>query len=153
MHSETTCNDSIDNDCDGFADRNDSNCTPLSDLAITSVSKPPARRKLGRSFKITAKIKNKGVGAADKEFTIGYYLSKNRDKRINKDEDILLTGDIVMSSLVAGASSTKKIQVNIGTDTPPGKYYVKVCADTGDDLAETDEDNNCRASKRKIRVK
>jgi subtilase family serine protease len=59
-----------------------------------------------------------------------------------------------VSSLVAGASSRKKkIPVNIGTDTPPGKYYVKVCADNRNDIAETNEDNNCRASKNKIRVK
>ncbi|MBI5099211.1 MAG: hypothetical protein HZB30_08215 [Nitrospirae bacterium] len=151
-NSETTCNDSIDNDCDGFSDGNDSNCTPLSDLAVTSVSKPPARRKLGSSFNVTAKIKNKGVGTADKEFTVGYYLSKNRDRFINKESDILLTDDIILSSLLVGVSSKQTIQVNIPIDTPKGKYYVKVCADNRNDIAETNEDNNCRASKRKIRV-
>ncbi len=83
------------------------------DLTVTSVSNPPTSRKRGSSFNVTAKIKNKGVGAADKEFTVGYYLSKNRDKRINKEADIMLTDNIIVSSLVAGASSTKKkIPVN-----------------------------------------
>ncbi len=152
-NSETTCNDNIDNDCDGFTDGNDSNCIPASDLAVTSVSEPPARRKLGRSFNVKAKVKNKGVGAADKEFTVGYYLSKNRDKLINKAADILLTDDIIVSLLPAEAGSKEKIKVNIPMDTPKGKYYVKVCADNRNDIAETNEDNNCRASTNKIRVK
>jgi subtilase family serine protease len=147
---EFSCNDNQDNDCDGLTETCNAS---VPDLTVASISNPPASRKRERSFNIKAKIKNNGNGAADKEFTVRYYLSKNRDKSLNKDEDILLTGDVVMSSLIAGAGSIKKIQVNIGTDAPPGKYYVKVCADTGNDLAETDEDNNCRASKRKIRIK
>jgi hypothetical protein len=126
----------------------------FSDLTVTSVSDPPTSRKRGSSFKIKAKIKNKGAGAADKEFTLGYYLSKNKDTRINKEADIMLTDNIIVSSLLAGASSTKKkISVNIGNDTPIGRYYVKVCADNRNDLAESNEDNNCRASKGKIKVK
>jgi alpha-tubulin suppressor-like RCC1 family protein len=152
-NSETTCNDNIDNDCDGFTDGNDSNCSITSDLAVTSVSKPPANRKLGSSFKVKAKVTNNGVGAADKEFTVGYYLSKSKDTFINKEDDILLTDDIIMSSLPAGGGSKGKIPVNIPMDTPTGKYYVKVCADNRDDIAETIEDNNCKASKGKIRVK
>ena len=119
------------------------------DLTVTSVSTPPISIKRGSSFNVTAKIKNKGVGATDKEFTIGYYLSKNRDKRINKEADIMLTDNVIVSSLVAGKSSTKKkIPANIGTDTPLGKYYVKVCTDNRNDITETNEDNNCRASVR-----
>ncbi len=152
---DLTCNDGKDNDCDGSTDGNDTNCNaPVSDLTVTSVSNPPASRKRGSSFNVTAKIKNKGVGAADKGFTIGYYLSKNRDKRINKEADIMLIDNAIMSSLVAGASSTKKkFSVPIENDTPIGKYYVKVCADNRNDIAETNEDNNCRASQEKIKVK
>jgi alpha-tubulin suppressor-like RCC1 family protein len=152
-NSETTCNDNIDNDCDGFTDGNDSSCITTSDLAVTSVSKHPAIRKLGRSFNVTAKVINKGVGAADKEFTVGYYLSKNKDTLINKEVDILLTDEIIVSLLPAGAGSKGKIKVNIPMDMPKGKYYVKVCADNRNDIAETNEDNNCRASSYKIRVK
>jgi hypothetical protein len=151
---DPTCSDGLDNDCNGLTDASDSSCVFPSDLAVTSVSNPPARRKLGHSFKVTAKIKNKGVGAADKEFTVGYYLSKNRDKRINKEADIMLTDNIIMSSLVAGASSKKKkIPVNIGIDIPTGRYYVKVCADNRDDISEVNENNNCRASTKKIKVR
>jgi N-acetylneuraminic acid mutarotase len=152
-NTETVCNDSIDNDCDGFTDGNDSNCAPLSDLAVTSVSKPPAGRKSGSSFGIKARIKNNGVGAADKAFTLGYYLSKNKDMLINKEADILLTDDIIVSSLLAKASSKGTIRVTIPMDIPVGKYYVKVCADNRLDVAEGNEDNNCRASVGKIKVK
>ena len=98
-------------------------------------------------------MKNKGIGAADKEFTVGYYLSKNKDTLINKEADILLTDDFIVSLLPAGAGSKGKTKVNIPMDTPKGKYYVKVCADNRNDIAETNEDNNCRASTNKIKVK
>jgi N-acetylneuraminic acid mutarotase len=155
--NDADCN-GIDENCtgtadDGFTDGNDSNCAPLSDLAVTSVSKPPAGRKSGSSFSIKARIKNKGVGAADKEFTSGYYLSKNKDMLINKETDILLTDDIIVSSLLAGASSKGTIRVTVPMDIPVGKYYVKVCADNRLDVAERNEDNNCRASAGKIKVK
>jgi lysophospholipase L1-like esterase len=123
------------------------------DLVVKIVSDPPVARRLGTSFYIKAKVKNQGVGAAYKEFTVRHYLSNNRSKLINEEADILLTGDILVLSLVAGASSTRTVQVYIGTDTPPGKYYVKVCADSGNDLTESSENNNCRASLTKIRIK
>ncbi len=150
---ETTCNDNADNDCDGFTDGNDPNCSITSDLAVSSVSKPPVKKRRGKSFNVKAGINNKGIGAADKEFTIGYYLSKNKDTLINKDADILLTDDIIVSLLPAGAGSKGKTKVNIPMDTPKGKYYVKVCADNRNDIAETNEDNNCRTSANKIKVK
>jgi len=152
-NNETTCNDGIDNDCNGFTDNNDMNCPPTSDLALASVSEPPARMKRGKSFKVVAKVRNKGVGAADKEFAMGYYLSKNREKLINKEDDIFLTDDLIVTSLLAGSRSKVKIYVNIPMDTPKGKYYVKVCADNRNDIREINEDNNCKASKDKIRVK
>ena len=152
-NNETTCNDSIDNDCDGFTDGNDPDCTPTSDLAVASVSKPPAKRKRGRSFKVIAKVRNKGVGAADKDFAIGYYLSKNREKLVNKEADIFLTDDLIVSSLLAGSRSKVRIHVNIPMDTPKGKYYVKVCADNRNDIREINEENNCKASRNKIRIK
>ncbi len=123
------------------------------DLVVKLVSDPPVARRLGTSFYIKAKVKNQGVGAAYKGFTVRHYLSKNRGKLINEEADILLTGDVLVLSLAAGASSTRTVQVYIGTDTPPGKYYVKVCADSGNDLTESSEDNNCRASLTKIRIK
>ncbi len=151
---DPSCSDAADNDCDGFADGNDTNCNAtVSDLAVISVSSPPISKKRGSTFNVKAKIKNKGVGAAENEFTIGYYLSKNKDTHINKEADIILNDDIIMSSLLAGASSKGKIPVNIPLDTPVGKYFIKVCADNRFDISETDEDNNCRASGLKIKVK
>jgi hypothetical protein len=153
-YESATCTDGQDNDCDGFTDLTDSDCR-MPDLVIKSVSNPPYAKKRGKSFYIKAKVKNQGNAAADKEFTVGYYLSKNRDKLINKEADILLAGDgdVVVPSLLAGASLSKRIKITIGVDTPPGRYYVKVCADNRNDLEETNEDNNCRASGEKIRVK
>jgi lysophospholipase L1-like esterase len=123
------------------------------DLVVKVVSDPPVARRLGTSFYIKAKVKNQGVGAAYKKFTVRHYLSKNRGKLINEEADILLTGDVFVLSLAAGVSSTRATQVYIGTDTPLGKYYVKVCADSGNDLMESNENNNCRASLTKIRIK
>ncbi len=123
------------------------------DLVVKLVSDPPVKRRLGTSFYIKATVKNQGVGAAYKEFTVRHYLSNNRSKLIDEEADILLTGDVLVSSLAAGAKTTIKTNVTIENDTPLGKYYIKVCADSGDDLTESSEDNNCRASLTKIRIK
>lgn len=72
---------------------------------------------------------------------------------MNKEADFSLTGDIVISSLVAGASLKATMQRNIPMNTPIGRYYVKVCADNRNDITENNEDNNCKASTSKIRVK
>jgi O-glycosyl hydrolase len=122
------------------------------DLVVKSVSEPPVSRKRGKSFSIKANITNNGTGAVYKEFRGGCYLSKNRDKRINNGADILLADDIIVSSLLAKASSKYLIEVSIPMNTPVGKYYVKVCADNRFEVAESNEDNNCRASTNKIRV-
>jgi len=152
---DLTCNDGKDNDCDGFIDGNDTNCNvTFSDLKVKSVSTPPHRRKCGGSFKVKAIIKNKGVGSADAGFSIGYYLSKDREQSVSKDTDkpdYLLTDDSYVSSLPFGATS-KEIVVSVPCDIQ-GKYYLKVCADNRHDIAETNEENNCKASKRKIKVK
>jgi hypothetical protein len=152
-YKNATCTDGKDNDCDSFIDSADLDCYARPDLIVKSVSNPPNARKRGKSFNIKAIVKNQGNASADKEFIAGCYLSKNRDKLINKEADILLAGDVFVSSLLAGASSKRTITVNIGIDTPPGRYYVKVCADKRNDLEETNEDNNCRASREKVRVK
>jgi len=40
----------------------------------------------------------------------------------------------------------------IPSDTPPDRYYLIACADNMNEILESDETNNCKVSKKRIRV-
>jgi hypothetical protein len=147
---EFSCNDNQDNDCDGFTDGNDTNCNaPVSDLAVTSVSNPPASKKRGSSFTVKDTVMNRG-GAATGRFVMRYYLSLDTNK---DDSDILLKGSRTLKKIKDGKSSNGKTKVTIKKNTPPGEYYLIVCADDTNKVSESNETDNCTASQTTINVK
>ncbi len=119
------------------------------DLLITSVSKPPKSKKRGKKFTVKTTVKNIGEEEAGKSMT-RFYLSKNR--RIDR-KDIRIKGSRTYPELSAGEHSKKKAKLRIPKKTRPGKYYLIACTDDRYNVSESNEENNCRIAKRKIRVK
>lgn len=125
----------------------------LPDLVITRIKNIPNHKKSGGKFTIKDIVKNQGTAKAG-QFTNGYYLSLDD---VKSDDDIEIEGNRNILSLDPGKSSSKNngvkpVKVKIPSDTPLGEYYLIVCADNTDQIAESDEANNCMASKKTITV-
>lgn len=127
--------------------------TPLADLIITRINNIPNHKKRGGKFTIKDIVKNQGATEAG-QFTNGYYLSIDT---VKSDDDIEIEGSRNIASLDPGKSSSKNkgikpVKVKIPSDAPLDDYYVIVCADNTNVIAESDETNNCLASKKTITV-
>lgn len=125
----------------------------LPDLIITRISDIPDHKKRGGKFTIIDVVKNQGTAEAG-QFTNGYYLSIDE---VKSDDDIEIEGNRNIPSLDPGKSSSKNngvkpVKVKIPSDAPLGEYYIIVCADSMDQIAESYEANNCMASKKTITV-
>ncbi|MBI5097820.1 MAG: choice-of-anchor C family protein [Nitrospirae bacterium] len=125
----------------------------LPDLIITRISNIPNHKKSGGKFTIKDVVKNQGT-AETGQFTNGYYLSIDE---VKSDDDIEIEGNRNIPSLDPGKSSSKNngikpVKVKIPSNTSLGTYYVIVCADNTNVIAESDETNNCLASKKTITV-
>ncbi len=122
---------------------------PLPDLTMTSVSGPT----IGYTGQwITVSDTVAASGAAAPGFTVVFLLSA--DPVITASD--LLIGSRPVSGLASGASSTADTSVLIPANLAPGVYYIGAIADNyiftcfecdpwGNDVAESDENNNARA--------
>ncbi len=121
---------------------------PEPDLTVRSVSKPPKRKKRGKKFTVKLKNYNKGDGTA-KSSKSYVYLSKNK-RYDRKDKKI---GYAKVPGLNGGNTSKWcKAKVKVPKKTKPGKYYIIACADSRKRIEESDESNNCKVAKRRIKV-
>lgn len=121
---------------------------PLSDMKVSSVSKPPKQKKRGKKFTIRHKTINVGDGESDATRTC-FYLSKNRtlgrgDKRL---------GCRSIPELLPDEYWYGVTKVKIPKNTRPRKYYVLACSDASNSESELNETNNCKVAGRKIKVK
>ena len=120
----------------------------LPDLVVTSISNPPASAVAGSSFNVTAAVKNIGKAKAKKS-VMSYYLSKDTRK---SREDIFLADHRTVHALKSKKSSRGRSNATIWDTVPYGKYYLIACADCMEDVKESNEKNNCRASRTKIQI-
>lgn len=116
--------------------------TAFVDLLATMVSNLPAALTPGSRFAVTSTIANEGTVAARSSKT-RFYLSADP---LLDTRDLLLLGGGTVSALAPGAAATGTAQVRVPSNAAPGAYYVLGCADDTKGIAESDENNNCRAS-------
>jgi hypothetical protein len=114
-------------------------CVPLT--RPTDRAAAGATKQRGTSFAVVDTTHNLGAAAAGPT-TTRYYLSLDTAK---SPSDTLLTGGRAVPGLAAGASHSGTVTVTIPAATPPNTYFVLACADAPSMLAETDENNNCKA--------
>ncbi|MBI3994818.1 MAG: S8 family serine peptidase [Nitrospirae bacterium] len=119
------------------------------DLVETTVTNPPRRAKLGRSFSVTDTAQNQGTAASESS-TIRYYLSLDT---IKGETDKLLTGSRAIPGLAVGATSTGTATVTVPSTTALGTYYLLACTDDTLVVSESSETNNCIASATTVRIK
>jgi subtilase family serine protease len=112
------------------------------DLVTSAASAPPTTAARGSKLQITDTAQN--LGAIKTPSTrMRYYLSLDGVKGAG---DRLLTGSRGVPGLAPGGSHSATATLTVPTATPVGTYFVLVCADDTNNVVETDEKNNCKAS-------
>jgi subtilisin family serine protease len=105
------------------------------DLVITSVS-GPSNGIIGQSIAVTTKVKNQGNSDSG-GFYVSIYLST---------DSIIDTTDRALSTFYAdtpaGTEQSYTRNVSLPLVLVPGVYYLGAIADTGDRVAESNENNN-----------
>jgi subtilase family serine protease len=110
------------------------------DLIVSALS-APGTAGAGKTFTVTETTKNSGAGDAGGS-TTRFYLSTNSSLDAG-DEPL---GSRTVPPLAAGATDAATTTLTVPADTTTGTYYVIGQADTANDVAETAETNNYRAS-------
>jgi hypothetical protein len=120
---------------------------PRPDLLETAISVGQRDVQAGRSLRVTDAVRNRGRATAAR-FTTGYYLSRDRAR----GRGDLRVGGRSIGRLRPGATDRGSATARISASAIPGSYPLIACADDHDRIRESDELNNCRATKRIIRV-
>jgi subtilase family serine protease len=116
----------------------------LVDLVPMSLgTSPPAPVAApGTTFSVTDTVQNAGPGPSEPS-TLRYYLSLDA---LKGPGDTLLGGNRSTPALEAGASHTATVTVTVPPGTPLDAYFLLACADSGNNVPEADEANNCMAT-------
>ena len=117
------------------------------DLAVASLTNPPAVAVPGTSISVTNTVRNNSGFAAGSS-RAQYYLSLDQ---LKNSGDKLLGGRNV-GALTPGGESTATVSVTIPANTLLGSYFLLACADDTGLLLESNEADNCRASTTKVQV-
>jgi alpha-tubulin suppressor-like RCC1 family protein len=118
------------------------------DLRVTGLADPPTSAKRSAKVRVTDTTKNVGLAPAAPSVT-RYYLSLDKF-RDNKDR--LLIGGRSLTRLAAGKVSQGSVRVTVPSNTPRQQFFLLACADDTKVVKEKVETNNCRASKKRIRI-
>lgn len=119
----------------------------LPDYVPSTVNRPPATAQRGDTFPTTDTTTNNG-GDTDTTSFNSYYLSKDP----LKDPDDTLLGARGLFGLAAGASNAGGLNAHVPGDMALGKYYVLTCVDDYNQIAESDESNNCKRSVTRVAI-
>ena len=112
------------------------------DLAIATVSNPPAAMAPGMTFAVTSKTVNQGNAPSAKS-TTRFYLSSDA---VKDAADVRFSATRSVNVLAAGVSATSFTNVTVPTSIPPGSYRLLACADDLAVVTELDETNNCTSA-------
>lgn len=135
-------------------------------LTVAKVSDPPVSSTEGARFSVSETVVNAGPAAAGKSET-RFYLTLDPKRSLDERgrsrtnpraavADVLLLGSRRVPKLRAHARSATpkrpKLLVTVPIGTASGNYHLLACADDRGVVPERVEHDNCRASKRQVRV-
>ena len=113
------------------------------DLVERRIGNPPARVDAGMSFKINDLARNRGRASAGASVT-RYYLA---DRGF-----VLVAGARRVPAIRRHHRSRGIAHLSIPADAPAGRYSLLACVDANRRVAESNEQNNCRASRGRVVV-
>jgi subtilase family serine protease len=118
------------------------------DLVVTEIANPPSSASAGGTFGARDWLLNQGTAAAG-AFVTRFYLSLDG---VRDSADTLLIGSRSIPGLSPGATSKGTVTVLIPGGTPSGLYVLIACTDDLNQVGESNEANNCRASQTRIQI-
>jgi hypothetical protein len=117
------------------------------DVAVTALGDPVPAALAGTAVKASDTVGARSGRA--RATTTTYYLSVN--KRLDR-RDVKLRGARKVHRLSRGQSAKGTRSVVVPAKTKPGVYRLLACADGTRRIRESNERNNCRASKRTVAI-
>jgi len=109
----------------------------LPDLIVTNLRVLPSTIPRGGSAVVSFDIKNQGEGEAGP----ATHEVRLIIRRAGSDMDLLL-GRVTTGRLAPGASQSFAVPIRLPQDVPTGTALIRVRADSGDTLNESNEENN-----------
>jgi len=118
---------------------------PQPDLVVSAAGTAPAQINAGGSFVLSDTVRNSN-GPADDEtarnaFTVRFFLERGTALF---PTTVVLGTRTVPAGLGVGASNTASTTLAVPARIATGTYRLRICADSGNAVAERDETNNCR---------
>lgn len=117
------------------------------DLSITTVSGTPSTIQAGQSLTATSTVSNGGQESSG-NFTLSFYLSS--DTTITTSDRLL--GSLTLASVAAGGQAPANGTFVVPANLPTGNYYIGAIADPDNQVAESNEGNNSKASGSRVKV-
>lgn len=114
-----------------------------SNLVVSAAAEPPDFEVSGGRFTLSFTVANEGRARVSRRTIARVYLSSGRQRG---RDDIRLRGDRIIPRLRAGRQLSTRVTLRIPASTPTGLYFLIVCADVGNRVDETIDDDNCRFS-------
>lgn len=111
------------------------------DLTVDSVVAPPSA-SFGAPFDLTYTVKNSGNSSATGSWTDRIAVISDADGSIVSTSTVLIAN----ADVAAGDTYSRTVAITVLSDYPSGSYHIRVDADYGFSLGETDDSNNVGAS-------
>ena len=144
---QDTNNNSVDFEVVTPNPRNSATTAPCRpDLTVTGLSDPLSEVVQGDSMPITDTTANNGTDGAPSS-TTAYFLSSD-----GLTNTASLNAGRTLDPLPAGGSNQQNSNVVVPSNTSPGEYWLRACADSDGVITETNEANNCMISANKVTV-
>lgn len=113
------------------------------DLVERQLGNPPAQVAPGQSFTVNDAVLNRGALRAGASVT-RYYLVGGGT--------VLVIGSRQVPALKRHHRSRGRVRLAIPAEAPAGRYSLLACVDAKRRVAETNQRNNCRASRHGVAV-
>ena len=113
------------------------------DLVERQVGNPPAQLSAGGSFTIRDLAANHGAAGARRSLTRYYLVSGGT---------VLPAGARRVPALKRHHRSRGRVRLTVPASAPAGRYSLLACVDANRRVAESNERNNCRSSRRRVVV-
>ena len=108
------------------------------DLTVSNMTNLPSQATAGTQVDFNFDLNNIGNATATGAYTIGMYLSSDQSFSV----DDALVGEVPTGGTPVGTIAAVPAAIAIPANTANGAYYLLLVADTGNTIAESNENNN-----------
>jgi hypothetical protein len=117
-------------------------------LVVSAAPEPPDFEFAGNSFRLAFTVANEARGRA-RASRAAAFLSPNAARGT---DDVRLGTGARVPALRGGRQATRRMTARIPATLPPGVYFLLVCADVAERVAETRNGDNCSVSGQRVGI-